>query len=105
MTRTVPVELTVRNFMLPDMPASKTMLFVGYNNIAKRYTGVSYPNSGTTQATTTKLVRDRHFQMAHRHKISVIDANDGPDVHSGDAPRAEWLPRLNGQLFTAAKWL
>ena len=52
-TRTVPVELTVRNFMLPDMPASKTMLFVGYNNIAKRYTGVSYPNSGTTQATTT----------------------------------------------------
>ena len=98
----VPVSLTVRNFTLPDVPSSKTMLFLGYGDIAQRYTGVSSPNAGTAQDTTNKLVRDRHFLVAHRHKISLIDANAGATAAPADRPRDEWIPRLNGSLFTAA---
>jgi len=35
----LPVQLTVRNFVLPETPSSKTMVFLGYKDIAKRYTG------------------------------------------------------------------
>lgn len=102
-THTVPVQLTVRNFALPDVPSSKTMVNLGYTDIAKRYTNVAYPNSGTPEDKTTQLVRDRHFQVAHRHKISLIDSNEGASAWDVDAPRPEWVSRLNGSLFTPAK--
>lgn len=89
---TIPVELKVRNFTLPDTPSSKTMLYMGYADIANRY--------GGTEA-NIRTIRDRHFQIAHRHKISMIDANNGTST-GADAPTAEWIPRLNGSLFTAA---
>ena len=98
----VPVRLTVKRFSLPDVPSSKTMLFMGYSDVARRYTGESFPSAGTAQETTNKLVRDRHFMMAHRHKIAMIDADQGASAWSADRPRDEWLPRLNGSLFTAA---
>lgn len=37
--------------------------------------------------------------MAHRHKISLIDGNVGTD--GSNKPAAQWLPRLDGSLFTA----
>jgi hypothetical protein len=98
----IPVQLQVRNFTLPDVPASKTMLYLGDNEINYRYTGTSSPASGSSQDTLMKTVRDRHFQLAHRHKIQVIDSNYGTSSWSTDAPRPEWGPRLDGSLFTAA---
>jgi hypothetical protein len=98
----IPVELTVRNFTLPDTPSAKTMLYLGYPDIARRYTGISWPNANSTQDTATKLIRDRHFLMAHRHKISLIDQDPGATAHSADRPRTEWISRLDGTLFTAA---
>lgn len=83
--RQIPVELEVKNFTLPDMPNSKTMLVVG--DYASRY------------GNDSSLLMDRHFKLAHRHKISLI----GDDAAYGaDQPNAAWLPRLNGVLFTAS---
>lgn len=99
---TLPVELDVKNMTLADVPASKTMLFVGYPDVNLRYTGERYPSAGSAAATTSELVRDRHFMLAHRHGIQLIDSNEGPEAWSTDAPRPRWIPRLNGMLFTAA---
>ena len=99
----IPIKLQVRNFALPDVPTAKTMLFLGSTTIAKRYTKVEYPNAGTAEDLLVKKIRDRHFQMAHRHKISLIDADPGASAALGDQPRDEWLSRLNGNLFTEAR--
>lgn len=98
----VPVELNVKPFTLPDRPNAKTMVYLGYADIANRYVGEKYPSAGSVNGQTLKRVRDRHFLMAHRHKISLVDSNQGPERLSEDRPRDEWLPRLNGSLFTAA---
>lgn len=87
----IPVSLTVRGFTLPDVPSSKTMLYFGYADIEKRYGG-----------SKLRQVRDRHFQMAHRHKISLIDHNEGT-LSGPDQPSDEWIPRLDGRLFSAAQ--
>jgi hypothetical protein len=83
----VPVYLYVANFTLPDEPGAKTMLVHGDSDIAQRY-----------GALTTALA-DRHYLVAHRHKISLIDNGVGVADH----PPPEWIPRLNGSLFTAAQ--
>ena len=98
----VPVELTVRNFSLPDMPSSKTMVATGYSDVAQRYTGVAYPNPNSQQDKLTKVVMDRQMLLAHRHKISLIDDNSGANAWNRDQPRPEWEPRLSGELFTPA---
>jgi hypothetical protein len=98
----VPVELSVRNFTLPDMPASKTMVATSYSEVAERYTGIAHPAANTSQDLLTKLVMDRQMQLAHRHKISLIDDNHGAAAWTLNQPRPEWRPRLSGALFTAA---
>ncbi|MFA5976377.1 MAG: putative Ig domain-containing protein [Elusimicrobiota bacterium] len=84
---TIPVQLTVYNFTLPDTPSSKTMLFYSAGNIDTRY-GASGSQS--------VLLRDRHYLLAHRHKISLFG-----DDNCSDQPCAESIPRLDGSLFTA----
>ena len=101
-TYRVPVELTVRNFSLPDMPSAKTMVATSYHDVAQRYTGVAYPNPNSPQDKLTKLVMDRQMLLAHRHKISLIDDNSGASAWNRDQPRPEWEPRLSGELFTPA---
>ncbi len=100
-TRAIPVSLQVRNFTLPDSPTSKTMVYLDYNNLNTRFIGRSYPANQTQEDLSIK-VTDRHFQMAHRHKISLIDNNDGYAAWGTDAPRTAWVPRLSGSLFTPA---
>ena len=99
----IPVELRVCNFELPDVPNAKTMLFLGYSDICNRYTGVEYPNSGSIEDSTSNLIRNRHFQMAHRHKISLIDENTDGSNSTADQPKAYWLPALSGTLFSHAQ--
>jgi hypothetical protein len=96
----VPVRLEVLNFALPDMPSSKTMVATSYHDVAKRYTGVEYPNAGSDEDKLTQLVVRRQMLLAHRHKISMIDDNSGADVWSSDRPRPYWVPALSGDLFT-----
>lgn len=99
---TIPVELAVKNFELPDTPSAKTMLYMGYTDICKRITGESYPNPDTGSEAACILAKQRYIQMAHRHKISMIDENeDGHGIAVGGA-LDYWLPALDGSLFTSA---
>jgi hypothetical protein len=100
-TYRVPVALEVLNFTLPDTPSAKTMVATSYSDVAKRYTGVEYPNPATAEDTLTKRVMTRQMLLAHRHKISLIDDNAGAAAWTKDSPRPEWRSRLNGTLFTA----
>jgi hypothetical protein len=88
-THEVPVSLRVRNFALPDAPSAKTMLFTSSGDIRPRY--------GTDALTQTAVTNTR--LLAHRHKISLIgdDSNQ-----SGTQPGADYVPVLDGSLFTAA---
>ena len=106
-THEVPVELAVRGFTLPDQPHAQTMLFVGYEDLNARYLDEEYPEEGTANDNAARLIRDRHFQLAHRHRISLIDGSDRSvaadnDGNLLDRPHAQWLPRLDGSLFTVA---
>ncbi|RPI71288.1 MAG: hypothetical protein EHM45_23790, partial [Desulfobacteraceae bacterium] len=83
--RQIPVELKVYAFSLPDVPCLKTLANLSGSNIDKRYTNGS-------------SVIDRHFQFFHRHKIDLIYAAGASD----NEPSAEWVPRLNGTLFSIA---
>lgn len=101
-TRQVPIQLVVRNFMLPDAPSAKTMLYYSSSNISRRYVGSLFPSPTSAAGIKARQIRDRHFLMAHRHKISLIGDEANDCGSSADAPCAEWLPRLNGSLFTSA---
>lgn len=94
--QTVPVELEVLDFVLPDTPTSKTMLVVGGGDINERYLGEKWP-SGVKEVLAEEI-QDKHFQLAHRHKISLIGSGDH---YSEDRPNDAWIPRLDGTLFTA----
>lgn len=95
--RKIPVELRVRDFTLPDKPSAKTMLFINDSNINRRFLGTKEPN-GTAAAQVSQTIVDRYFQMAHRHKISLID-----DYESPDKLASTWGDRLSGQLFTPGR--
>ena len=97
----VPISLRVRNFALPDLPSTRTMLYFSHENIGDRYLGEDsiYPEPGTPAYTQTLALIDRHFQLAHRHKISLIG-----DMNGYTAPEEmddAWTARLSGELFTA----
>ncbi|HLJ26121.1 MAG TPA: glycoside hydrolase domain-containing protein [Candidatus Angelobacter sp.] len=100
-THTVPVSLIVRNFTLPNVPSSKTMLVTGYGDDSLRYTGVPFPNTGTAQDLLTKQVLQTQFLVAHRHKLSLIDDNFGQGWSSLQ-PASQWLPFLSGTAFTSS---
>jgi len=99
----VAVQLQVHGFALPEAPSAKTMLYIGYGDVNQRYLGNKWPDDGTPQADSSRRIFDRHFQLAHRHKVALIDGNNGPEAWSQDAPRPAWIPRLNGTLFSAAR--
>jgi len=97
----IPVELTVNDFTLPDNAHAKTMLVIGDEDINDRYLGVTYPET-ETEKLKSQTIRDCHFQMVHRHKISAVDANCSGNLNN-DSPCPEWIDRLNGDLFTLAR--
>lgn len=99
----IPITLRVRDFTLPDVPSAKTMLVFGHEGIADRYLGEGsmYPEPDTAAYTQTLALIDRHFQLAHRHKISLIgDLNDYTEIERMDDA---WASRLSGELFTPAR--
>ncbi|NNF99810.1 MAG: DUF4091 domain-containing protein [Desulfobacteraceae bacterium] len=96
----IPVILTVRDFNLPDLPNGKTMLFGGYGpgDVARRYTGVTWPDPGQDEYEKTMIVAARHAQMAHRHKISLMRDATTPEGMDQLA-----IDNLTGDLFSAAR--
>jgi len=96
----IPVRLEVLNFSLPDNTTSQTMVATSYEEIARRYTGESYPAPESRQDELTRQVADRQFLLARRHRISLVDDNAGAAPWSQDRPRPEWIARLTGELFS-----
>lgn len=92
--QSVPVELSVRDFTLPDSPSARTMVYMGYEDVNNRYLGVEYPDD-QTQA---NFIRDRHFMLAHRHRIALI-GDEISTMEELDQPDPAWIPRLDGSLF------
>ena len=99
-THRLPVVLTVLDFTLPDLPTAKTMVYLGDEDIGDRYAGNPYPACDSAADRLVQQIRDRHFLVAHRHRISLIDTNTGACDWTLDQPRPAWLPRLDGSLFT-----
>jgi hypothetical protein len=97
LTWEIPVRLQVHDFSLPDLPSARTMLYVSLEDIGDRYLGEAELIPGMAGYDEALLLMDRHFQLAHRHKISLID-----DYLPVDRMEAVWGPRLNGQLFAAS---
>ena len=95
----IPIRLQVRDLTLPDLPNARTMLDYSVENANDRYLGVAYPEYGTPAYTRSLELADRHFQLAHRHKISLINGGD-MEVEGMDEA---WLSRLTGELFTPAQ--
>ena len=100
LTWQIPIRLRVYDFALPDLPNARTMLYYSVENINDRYLGEenAYPDPGTTVYTQSLELADRHFQIAHRHKISLID--EYIEIAQMDE---SWTDRLSGELFTAAR--
>ncbi len=102
-TQILPVSLDVLPFELPDEPRLKTMLVMGYEDVNKRYVGIQYPDDPAVLE-QMRQVRDKHFQMAHRHRVSLIDADISPERANDEPhPSSEWVPRFDGSLFTPAE--
>jgi len=97
----IPIQLHVRDFALPDLPGARTMLFSCHECINERYLGEenAYPDPGTAVYAQAFELADRHFQLAHRHKISLIDHGDIEPEQMAEA----WIDRLSGELFTPAR--
>lgn len=90
----IPVQLVVKSFSLPDLPSARTMLFINDENVNFRYLGKEQP-VGISLVKKSREVIDRHFQLAHRHKISLVDAYKPTRL----VP-FYWGDRLSGKLFT-----
>jgi len=103
LTWAIPIQLVVRDFTLPDLPNATTMLYMNLVDVNDRYLGEEhrYLDPGTTAYGRSLELADRHFQLAHRHKISlIVEDNEQVEIERmGDA----WVGRLNGDLFTPAR--
>jgi len=98
LTWQIPIQLKVYDFTLPDLPSAKTMLYYSIENINDRYLGELYPNPGTPLYLQSLALADLHFQIAHRHKISLIDGY----IEQIEDMEESWSDRLKGDLFTPA---
>jgi hypothetical protein len=78
------------------------MLVFSHENINSRYFDDEYPDPGSDTYTQSIALQNRHFQLVHRHKISLINSEDFDitDETTDDELRDAWISRLNGELFT-----
>ncbi len=100
LTWQIPIELRVFDFGLPALPNARTMLYYSHENINDRYLGEAnaYPAPGTDVYAQALVLANRHFHLAHRHKISLIDEHTPLERMDAD-----WVDRLAGELFTPAQ--
>jgi hypothetical protein len=97
LTWQIPIRLKVYDFTLPDLPGARTMLVYDTENANDRYLGEAWPDPGSARYAQSLKLADRHFQLAHRHKVSLIDGYT--PVEQLDEG---WTNRLTGELFTQA---
>jgi len=101
----LPVEIDVVDITLSDESKAKSMVYLGDTDIAERYftgPGAAGALPRTLYGDYRKVV-DRHFMLAWRHHISLIDGNAlvAFSTTPTDAPNEDWQRRLRGDLYTA----
>jgi Domain of unknown function (DUF4091)/Family of unknown function (DUF6067) len=98
---TVPVQLNIYGFELPDVPTNKTMSSLNTTDLMWRYvTGYgNYVTPGSADGARVRRITDKYFQLFHRHKVALFGEND---CVATDTPCATSKPRFDGTLFTAA---
>lgn len=114
---TVPISLEVRNFTLPDVPSSRTMVPIEAGEVLRRYIGQNWVNCMVENDDRFRRLWERHWQLAWRHRVQLVDAsfdacvqwrlNNGllqgdPAVILNQPPLMAVL-RLNGSSFSAAR--
>ena len=77
------------------------MLYFTQANVLQRFTGSTWVQPGSASSNQTQQAMEEMFQLAHRHKISLIGDDDSANGRT-DYPSSLWPDRLNGNLFTAA---
>ena len=94
----LPVEVTVADFTLKDESKAKSMVFLGDTDLAERYfTGPGAAGSlPQSSYPAYRQVVDRHFMLAWRHRVSLIDGNAlvAFSTTPTDAPNEDWQKRL-----------
>ena len=94
--RLLPIQVTVLPFALPELPTARTMLYVSQEDIDQRYLGKPWvETSSIKEVKYSRKIMQRHFQMAHRHRISLI--HEHTPISRMDHV---WQSRLDGSLFT-----
>ena len=104
----VPITLSVRDFMLPDIPTAKTMIAIGHEDINYRYLGNMWPGvyewdyEYTEDMLRSIEITNLYHQLAHRHKVSLIEGGEYDEsletpIEVLMRPRMPWL---SGTLFT-----
>lgn len=96
-SQNIAVELAVYDFGLPDYPSARTMLYYSDYNINYRYLGTKYIDPSSPDYQKSTEIINRHFQLAHRHKISLIE-----EYLEIEQMAKVWTDRLTGNLFTAS---
>ncbi|MFH1131093.1 MAG: DUF4091 domain-containing protein [Pseudomonadota bacterium] len=90
------IELDVLDVSLPDTPTIKTMLwFSGSDNdrdlMAARY----YKNPWEASQQAVEALRQRHFKLSRRHRITLFLGSD-------KNPNESLKDRMSGKIFTAS---
>jgi len=81
----------------PDLTSARTMLYYSDYNINYRYLGTKYIDPSSPDYQKSTEIINRHFQLAHRHKISLIE-----EYLEIEQMAKVWTDRLTGNLFTAS---
>jgi Domain of unknown function (DUF4091)/Family of unknown function (DUF6067) len=100
-THTIPVQLKVHNFSLPDAPSAAPWAVLSTTDVMRRYVAGAggYVNWQSAAGLRVQKITDRCFELFHRHKVAVVGENECAQVNQ---PCNSGVPRLNGSLFTAA---
>jgi len=95
---TIPVELTVKGYTLPDSPYFKFNTFVSDININRRH----YNNAATLGVGPMYTTMKRYRQMLRRHKMAGIWDDNDLGASGTDEPYYFNKKLLNGELSSAA---
>src|SRR5215471_697165 len=100
-TSSVPVQLEVYGFSLPDAPSAKSMGIYSPVALTQSWFGTTYVDDNSPEGKRLAVIRDRYNALAHRHKLALVA--DTPLCAVGDYACPEDVARLNGSAFSSAK--
>lgn len=99
----VPVSLTVLDFDLPDDSIAKTMVALGSYDLSERFVGKRFLETRDSDFPKMVAIRDRFFQAAKRHRITLVGGEFDGESQDVRPPIASAFRKiLDGSLYTAA---